>query len=96
MSSSAELSTPLELGSYVAEIILPSFMASVSGQPAVVRLDRAAMFKLAEDAEHEALASLLNFQRPRIREAAQRLFDQGSFRELGGDVEILVTAQDLD
>ena len=94
MGSSAALD--ITLGAYEVEIIRPSFRALVEGKPAVVRLDASAMFKLAEDAGDEALAYLLNLQRPKIRAGAQRMFEKGCYREQPDGLEIILTAQDID
>ena len=96
MATIAARHAPLTLGTYATELIRPSFTAVVEGKPVVVRLDGSALFKLAEDSGEEARAYLINLHRPRIRDAAQRLFDKGLYQERGTDLEILVTAQDLD
>jgi len=95
MGSSAEIDMGLTLGAYEEEIIRPTFRAQVEGRRAVVRLDASAMFKLAEDAEDAALAHLLNLQRAKIRAVAQRLFERGLYQERDGDLEIILTAQDI-
>ena len=95
MSQSRQDEDSLILEAYVPEVVLPRFKASVAGHAAVIRLDRLAMFKLAEDAGDAALEYLLHLQRPAIRAAAQRLFDNGSYQSRDGSLDILITGRDL-
>ncbi len=87
---------PLELGAYEGGIVRSKFTATIDGRTAVICLDGSAVFRLAEDADEDAKAHLLNLHRARIREAAERLFRRGIYQDLGSTLEIVITAEDLD
>lgn len=86
---------PLSLEPYVPEVVTPCFKGSVGRLPVIIRLDEDATFKLAEDAEGDALVYLLNCKRARVRDAAQELLNRGLYHRRSDRLEILVTADDL-
>jgi len=72
-----------------------AFAALMDDQSAIVRLDNAALFKLAANISEDELPVLLNDKRDVIALAAQRLIEDGFWTETEQGPEILVTAIDL-
>lgn len=82
----------------LGELIVPAhaaFSASMNGRPAIVRLDSAALFRLAPRLSEEALPELLYEKRDLIEFAAKRLVDDGFWTETDDGPEVLVTAIDF-
>jgi len=72
-----------------------AFAAMMDGKSAIVRLDNAALFKLAPHISEDELHALLNDKRDLIALAAERLVEDGFWTDTDQGPEILVTAIDL-
>lgn len=83
----------IRLGPRLESASRPTFVSRSGDRGVLVELDSSALFKLVPSAKTAEAEQILEQERPRIASAAQRLFEQGFFRD---DGEIVITLTGLD